>query len=394
VLRELYKRLADYGRALEQLVEAVLEAARCEEIEICALCMACEQEECTCTVPEDTVCQLEVCGLRVSYADPAPREDIEQLLDQIARIEAEIQEWYDDYLRRLKELRDLLAEATRAGHGSCVRELNDQINALPVGGLGIGSSEYGDLARANLGLIRAGREEDECLSRTIRALEITHDVIIIVEVFTAVLGVGVLVYSVGAAAGAAAAAGGCSSRAARWVAVKAGTRVVAGQAAIAGGLMVAEGVVLPPILRAAGIDPYYVGIALSVISIGAFRKIGRLRATPVSTARPASVTITPACVAPHATFRPGPFATGSIPARSAARDFTEAERAAINQIGRMTGCHTCGALTPGTRSGNFVPDHQPVTGLNTARAPQRLYPHCIDCSRAQGLAVARHLREQ
>jgi hypothetical protein len=92
--------------------------------------------------------------------------------------------------------------------------------------------------------------------------------------------------------------------------------------------------------------------------------------------------------------QPGAFAGESIAARSSAQDFTQAERAAINRIGETSGCHTCGTRTPGTQSGNFVPDHQPPTALNTNNAPQQLYPHCINCSREQGLAVARQTRGQ
>ena len=94
----------------------------------------------------------------------------------------------------------------------------------------------------------------------------------------------------------------------------------------------------------------------------------------------------------HRTFQPGNYAGHSIVARSPAQSFTNAERASINAIGRTTGCHTCGALFPGTKSGNFVPDHQPVTRLNFYSTPQRLFPHCISCSRDQGLATARFLR--
>jgi RHS repeat-associated protein len=104
----------------------------------------------------------------------------------------------------------------------------------------------------------------------------------------------------------------------------------------------------------------------------------------------------PAAETPAATnplFQPGPYAGESIPAQSAAQTFTPAERAAINDIGYDTGCHTCGTTDPGTVSGNFVPDHQPVSSLNTTNAPQQLYPQCLNCSRQQGLAAARALRE-
>jgi hypothetical protein len=93
-------------------------------------------------------------------------------------------------------------------------------------------------------------------------------------------------------------------------------------------------------------------------------------------------------------FRPGPYAGESIPAASTAQKFSTAERAAIDKIGKETGCHTCGATSPGTKSGHFVPDHQPVSSLNSAGAPQRLYPQCIDCIRQQGLDAARELRKK
>ena len=94
----------------------------------------------------------------------------------------------------------------------------------------------------------------------------------------------------------------------------------------------------------------------------------------------------------HPTFKPGPFAGESIPATSTAQTFTAAERAAINEIGAATGCHTCGTTNPGTKSGNFVLDHQPPSALNASGAPQRLFPQCINCSREQGLAIARYLK--
>ena len=84
------------------------------------------------------------------------------------------------------------------------------------------------------------------------------------------------------------------------------------------------------------------------------------------------------------TWEPGPHAGESIPARGPGRGFTSDERNKINQIGADTGCHTCGATEAGTKSGNFVLDHQPSSALNPTNAPQSLYPHCIDCSRQQG----------
>jgi hypothetical protein len=78
---------------------------------------------------------------------------------------------------------------------------------------------------------------------------------------------------------------------------------------------------------------------------------------------------------------PGPFAGESIPARGS---ITAADRREINRIGAETGCNTCGTLDPGTLSRNFVADHQPPTGLNSARNEQRLYPQCLSCSVRQG----------
>lgn len=84
------------------------------------------------------------------------------------------------------------------------------------------------------------------------------------------------------------------------------------------------------------------------------------------------------------TLEPGEYAEDSIPARGPGRDFTPEERDAINEIGGRTGCHTCGTRDPGTKGGNFIPDHQPPSALNPSGEPQRLYPHCLDCSRIQG----------
>jgi RHS repeat-associated protein len=84
------------------------------------------------------------------------------------------------------------------------------------------------------------------------------------------------------------------------------------------------------------------------------------------------------------TTKPGPYAGESIDARGPDRDFTDEEREAIDAIGRATGCHTCGSKSPRTKSGHFIPDHQPPSALNPSGSPQRLYPHCLSCSRRQG----------
>ena len=91
---------------------------------------------------------------------------------------------------------------------------------------------------------------------------------------------------------------------------------------------------------------------------------------------------------PSRTLLPGPYAVEHIPARSPAQLFTVAERNAINVIGLRRGCHTCGTRSPGTKGRNFIPDHQVVSAINEPGSPQILLPHCIRCSREQGLAVA------
>ena len=73
------------------------------------------------------------------------------------------------------------------------------------------------------------------------------------------------------------------------------------------------------------------------------------------------------------TLSPGANATESIPARGPTRDFTPDERAGINSIGNTSGCHTCGTKSPGTKSGNWIPDHQPPNGLNKSGGPQESY---------------------
>jgi hypothetical protein len=91
---------------------------------------------------------------------------------------------------------------------------------------------------------------------------------------------------------------------------------------------------------------------------------------------------------------PGPNAGEAIPARGPDRDFTQGERDKINEIGQNTGCHTCGATDPGTKSGNHIPDHQPPNALNPNGGQQQLLPHCINCSRVQGGQVRQETRKK
>ena len=71
------------------------------------------------------------------------------------------------------------------------------------------------------------------------------------------------------------------------------------------------------------------------------------------------------------------------------------ERTEINRIGYRQGCHTCGAKDPRTYTGDFVPDHQLPTVVNTVLGHrQRLYPQCKSCSSEQGVWLFRWWRRQ
>lgn len=87
---------------------------------------------------------------------------------------------------------------------------------------------------------------------------------------------------------------------------------------------------------------------------------------------------------------PGPFAVESIPARGPGRNYRKHEREEINRIGKERGCHACGNKEPGTRSGNFVADHQLPNARNPKGRPQRLYPQCLTCSNRQGGWLRNH----
>ena len=95
----------------------------------------------------------------------------------------------------------------------------------------------------------------------------------------------------------------------------------------------------------------------------------------------------------NSTIGVGPHAGKSIPGHGT-RDFTADERRQINEIGYDTGCHTCGSTDPGTKSGNFIVDHQPPISLNPSNLPFRFYPHCKACSCKQGGDVSAHNRRK
>jgi hypothetical protein len=99
----------------------------------------------------------------------------------------------------------------------------------------------------------------------------------------------------------------------------------------------------------------------------------------------------PPVMTPASTLKPGPNARGSVPASGS--KITPDEQQQVNKIGNENGCHTCGTSTPGTKSGNWVGDHQPANKLNPTGGSQRLYPHCLSCSRRQGGEVNKVLRQ-
>ena len=83
-------------------------------------------------------------------------------------------------------------------------------------------------------------------------------------------------------------------------------------------------------------------------------------------------------------LQPGPYAQEFIPAPNSGKQFSENVREQIDRIGYSSGCHSCGTKDPGTKSHHFIPDHQPPSALRRPGQPQKLYPHCLSCSRSQG----------
>jgi RHS repeat-associated protein len=102
--------------------------------------------------------------------------------------------------------------------------------------------------------------------------------------------------------------------------------------------------------------------------------------------------IDPLGLAGDETLKPGPYAKESITARDTSRNFTSEEREEINRLGKQHGCHTCGTTTAGTSTGNFIPDHQPPSALLEEGESQKLYPHCLCCSRKQAGQVTQAKR--
>jgi RHS repeat-associated protein len=64
----------------------------------------------------------------------------------------------------------------------------------------------------------------------------------------------------------------------------------------------------------------------------------------------------------------------------------------VNEAGDAHGCHVCGSTEPGTKSGSWIPDHQPPTTAVAPGTPQTAYPHCLPCARQQG-GIVRQLNK-
>jgi RHS repeat-associated protein len=74
-------------------------------------------------------------------------------------------------------------------------------------------------------------------------------------------------------------------------------------------------------------------------------------------------------------------------------------RDTVDAAGYTHGCHGCGSKDPGTKTGHFIPDHQPQVNQtkaagreNQSVASVRLYPHCKNCSTAQRDQAGNHAR--
>ncbi len=114
-------------------------------------------------------------------------------------------------------------------------------------------------------------------------------------------------------------------------------------------------------------------------------------------------------VSPSSITNLGSFArtTFSLPATT--QYATKTERQAIERLGRVFGCHTCGSREllsgAGTEGVKFIADHMPpqavVKQMNRRwhrrilgiKVQQRFYPQCVSCSNKQGGILSRATRE-
>ncbi|WP_440072248.1 RHS repeat-associated core domain-containing protein [Streptosporangium sp. OZ121] len=87
------------------------------------------------------------------------------------------------------------------------------------------------------------------------------------------------------------------------------------------------------------------------------------------------------------TLGPGPFARQGTSLERGDRVNRHTEQPLINESGNKYGCHTCGATSPGTTTGNWIGDHQPP-GSMAPNGPWTGYPHCNACRLLQGGLVS------
>jgi RHS repeat-associated protein len=120
-------------------------------------------------------------------------------------------------------------------------------------------------------------------------------------------------------------------------------------------------------------------VTVQIIEIGSAFIGGVSDAPAAPAAIPAAPAATPA--------EPASSVPESIPAGPGARP-SPTQQSKINEMGDTHGCSTCDAKSPGTKTGNWVGDHQPPTKLNPTGQPQVYKPQCLQCSRQQGGQVA------
>ena len=63
---------------------------------------------------------------------------------------------------------------------------------------------------------------------------------------------------------------------------------------------------------------------------------------------------------------------------------TTEQMTGINQMGGEHGCHRCGARSPGTLSGSYVPECHPAQVFGGASV---VIPSCLACNRLAGTQV-------
>lgn len=92
----------------------------------------------------------------------------------------------------------------------------------------------------------------------------------------------------------------------------------------------------------------------------------------------------------------GRYATYTgVSTRDIQRRFSAKEKAAVNRLGRTSGCHTCGKKVSGWADHHWTPDHQPPLSLsNLVNYKGHLYPHCRACSNTQGGVLAGIIRQR